>query len=117
MKYKKKSVHNRSKWMYKILKECIDSQYTNIINDDFVKVLDVIRKEKLISGRNLSRYNYYIVRLCSRRRIPLNCHLNDLIESKTKKDFDDRLFGIVSKKLEWAKHYSCPYFLKWFKEA
>ena len=114
MKYKK-SVHNRSKWMYKKLKECIDSQYINII-DDFMKALDIIRKEKLISGRNLSRYNYYIIRLCSRREIPLNCTLKDFIESKTKK-FDDRLFGIVYKKLEWDKDCSCSYFLKWFKGA
>ena len=71
MKYKKKSVHNRSKWMYKRLRECIDSQYINIINDDFMKVVDIMRKDKLISSRNIARYNYYIIRLCSRRGIPL----------------------------------------------
>ena len=57
--------------MYKRLKECIDSRYINIIIDDFEKVLDVMRKEKLISGRNVSRYNYYIIRLCSRRGMTL----------------------------------------------
>ena len=103
--------------MYKRLRECIDSRYINIIIDDFEKVLDIMRKEKLITGRNVSRYNYYIIRLCSRRGIPLNCHLKDLIESKTKEKFDDRLFGIVYKKLEWDKDCSCSYFLKCFKEA
>ena len=98
--------------MYKRLKECIDSRYINIIIDDFEKVLDVMRKEKLISGRNVSRNNYYIIRLCSRRGIPLNCHLKDLIESKTKNKFDDRLFGIIYKKLEWDKDCNCPYYLK-----
>ena len=104
-------------WMYKRLKECIDSRYINIIIDDFEKVLDVMRKEKLISGRTISRYNYYITRLCNRRGIPLNCHLKDLIEFKTKNIFHDRLFGIVYKKLEWDKDCNCSYYLKWFKEA
>ena len=115
LKYKK-SVHNRSKWMYKKLLKCIDSQYINIILDDFMKVLDIMRKEKLITGRNLSKYNYYIIRLCSRRGMPLNCTLKDLIKSKTKKRFDDRLFGSVYNKLEWDKDCSCPYFLKLFKK-
>ena len=48
-KYKKKTVHNKSKWMYKRLHKCVDSQYINIIMDDFIKVLDVMNKEKLIS--------------------------------------------------------------------
>ena len=78
--------------MYKKLRECIDSQYINIIIDHFIKVVDIMKKEKLISGRNVARYNYYIIRLCSRRGIPLNCHLKHLIESKTKEKFDDRLF-------------------------
>ena len=75
-----------------------------------------MRKEKLITGRNVSRYNYYIIRLCSGRGIPLNYHLKDLIESKTKK-FDDRFFGIVYEKLEWDKDCNCSYYLKWFKES
>ena len=54
----------------------------------------ILRKEKLISGRNVSRYNYYIIRLCSRRGMPLNFHLKDLIESKMKNKSDDLLFGM-----------------------
>ena len=115
MKYKK-TVHNRSKWMYKRLRECIDRRNINII-DDFEKVLDVMRKEKLITGKNIARYNYYIIRLCSRTGIPLNRHLKDLIESETKNKFDERLFGIVYKKLKWGKDCNCPYFLKWLKGA
>ena len=103
--------------MYKRLRECIDSKYISIITDDFEKVLDVMRKEKLIKGRNISRYNYYIIRLCSKRGIPLNCHLKDLIESKTKEKFDDRSFGIVYKKLGWDEKCECRYYLKRFKEA
>ena len=98
------------------LKECIDSRYINITIYDFVKVLDVMRKEKLICGRNVSRYNYYI-RLYSRRGIPLNCHLKVLIESKTKNKFDDWLFAIMYNKLEWDKDCNCSYFLKWLKNA
>ena len=114
MKYKK-TVHSRSKWMYKRLRECIDNIYINIIIDDFMKVLNIMRKEKLISGKNVARYNYYIIRLCSRKGISLNSYLKDLIESKTKDKFDERLFGIVYKKLEWDRDCNCPYFLKWFK--
>ena len=117
MKYKKKTVHNRSKWTYKRLWEFIDNKYINIIIDDFEKVLDVMRREKLISSRNVARYNYYIIRLCSRRGIPLNCYLKDLIESETTEKFDDRLLGIIYTKLEWDKDCNIPYFLKWFKEA
>ena len=116
MKYKK-TVHNRSKWIYKRLRECVDSRYNNIITDDFMKVLDVMRKEKLISEGNVARYNYYILRLYSRRGIPLNCYLKDLIESKTKNKFDDQFFGIVYKKLEWDKDCNSLYFLKCFKGA
>ena len=108
MKYKK-TIHNRSKWMYERLHECVDSRYINII-------VDIMRKEKLISDRNVARYNYCIIRICSRRGIPLNCYLKDLIESKMKYKFDDQLFGIVYKKLEWDKDCSCLYYLKWLKE-
>ena len=59
---------------------------------------------------------YLGIRLCSRKGIPLNCHLKDLIESKTKDKFDDRLFGIVYKNLEWDKDCNFSYYLKWFKE-
>ena len=80
-----------------------------------------MRQEILIKGRNVSRYNYYIIRLCSRRGIPLNCHLKDLIESKTKEKFDDRLFGIIYNKLGWdseaAKKCECRYYLNWLKET
>ena len=103
--------------MYKRQRECIDSQYINIIIDDFRKIVDIMKKEKLISGKNIARYNYYIIRLCSRRGIPLNCHLKDLIEYKTKNKFDDQLFGIICTKLEWDKDCNCPYYIKWFECA
>ena len=103
--------------MYKRLRKCVDSKYINIITDDFMKVLDVMREKKLISCRNVSRYNYYIIRLCSRRGIPLNCCLKDLIESNTKKVFDDRLFGVIYKELGWDKKCICRYYLNWLKEA
>ena len=82
----------------KKLRECVENKYINIITDDSMKVV-VMKKEKLINGRNVSRYNYYILRLCSRRGITLECHLNDLIDSKAKNKFDNRLFGVVYKKL------------------
>ena len=75
-----------------------------------------MRKEKLITGRDVSRHNYYNIRLCRRRGIPLNCHVKDFIESKMKNKFDDLLFGIMYKKLEWDKHCSSSYYLKWLKE-
>ena len=97
LKYKKKSVHSRNRWTYKKLCRCVEDQCIDHICDDFIK------EEKLISGRNVSRYNYYIIRLCSRRGIPLKCHVKDMV--------DDRLFGVVYPQLGRDKYCNCLYYL------
>ena len=72
-----------------------------------------MKKEKLINGKNVSRYNYYIIRLFNRRGIPLKCHVKDAAGSKTKKMFDGHLFGIIYRKLGWDKDCNCLYYLAW----
>ena len=71
-----------------------------------------MKKEKLIKGRNMSRYNYYIIRLCGRRGIPLKCYVKDMANTETKKMFNDRLFGIVFSKLGWESK-NCLYYRAW----
>ena len=39
-----------------------------------MNVVDVMKKKKLITGQNVSRYNYYIIRLCGRRGMPYKGH-------------------------------------------
>ena len=34
-------------------------------------------------------------------------------DSKTRKSFDDRLFGAVYPELGWDKGCICPYYLRW----
>ena len=58
LKHKNKSVHSRNRWMHKKLRGCIEDQYIDLICNDFMKVVDFMKKEKLITGRNVSRYNY-----------------------------------------------------------
>ena len=78
-----------------------------------MKVVDVMKKEELFNGWNVSRYNYYIIRLCSRRGNPLKCYLKDMADSKTNKIFDDGLFGIIYSKLGLDKDCNCLYYLAW----
>ena len=49
-------------------------QYIDLICNDFMNVVDVMKKKKLITGQNVSRYNYYIIRLCGRRGMPYKGH-------------------------------------------
>ena len=70
--------------------------------------MDVVRimtQQNLIK-KNVSRYDYYIIRLASRKCAKL---------IKTKKKFDDRLFGTTYPILGWDKNCYCPYYLKWKK--
>lgn len=47
--------------------------------------------------------NYYIIRLASRRGITLRKELKDMKDTKSKKIYDDHLFGIIYKELNWDK--------------
>ena len=80
--------------------------------------MDVVRimtQQNLIK-KNVSRYDYYIIRLASRKCAKLIKKPNDLVHIKTKKKFDDRLFGTTYPILGWDKNCYCPYYLKWKKK-
>lgn len=74
---------------------------------------EIMNKRNLIKGHNISRYNYYIIRLCSRRNIQLLKEIPDMKNSKTRHKFDDNLFGVVYKELKWDTKYDCPYYKEW----
>ena len=58
---KKKPHHSRSRWIAKILRDkFIDGNTAEVI-------VRVMIDKSLNNGRNLSRYEYYIIRILSRR--------------------------------------------------
>ena len=57
--------------------------------------------------KNISRYDYYIIRLASCIGAKLIKKPKDLVLEKSKKHFDDRLFGTVYPLLGWDKNYKC----------
>ena len=67
---KKKSVHTYRRWMWKRLRDRSVATHNEIglIVSDFHKIVSVLREEGLIK-RNVSRYDFYIIRICSRKRI------------------------------------------------
>ena len=109
---KKKSSHYRRRWIEKVLRnKSIDWDSTKIICRDFKKIVQVMMKLNLIKGRNLSRYDYFIIRIISRNGLTGKCPLSlfrDLKVGKTKDVFDDNLFGIVYPQLGWDIECTCP---------
>ena len=69
---KNKSVHSRKRWFVNKVREFVDSKYIGMISHDFMSVVNVMIKHHLIKGKNVSRYEYYIIRLASRRNINPN---------------------------------------------
>ena len=63
--------------------------------------------------KNTSRYDYYIIRLASRIDAKLIKKPKDLVLEKSRKYFDDRLFGTVYPLLGWDENCKCKYYLKW----
>ena len=111
-----KSRHSRRKYFRKRIEEVVGYQRADCITDDFMKVVRVVIDNKLlITGkrRNMSKYGYYFIRLASRVGVPLVTTPTDLADGKTKKVYDDRLFGQVYKFLGWDENCNCPYYLEW----
>ena len=102
---KKKITHTYRKWIWKRLRDRSVASYNEIrlILSDFHKIVFVLRKEGLIK-RNVSRYDFYIIRICTRRQIqPIEPRkgedLRDLKNGKTKCRFEEQLYGTVYPKL------------------
>ena len=78
-----------------------------LILSDFHKIVFVLRKEGLIK-RNVSRYDFYIIRICTRRQIQTREprkgeDVRDLKDGKTKCRFEEQLYGTVYPKLGWDR--------------
>ena len=110
---KQRSEHKRNKWFAKVLRRYVNQRDVSILFNDFMKVVVELKKNKLIK-KNISRYDYYIIRLATRRGIKLLKSSNHLKEnSNIRVKFDDLLFGIVYRELGWDKNCNCPYYLIW----
>ena len=111
-----KSRHSRRKYFKKCIEEVVGYQRADCITDDFMRVVRVVIDNNLLNAgkcRNMSKYGYYFIRLASRVGVPLVTTPTDLADGKTKKVYDDRLFGQVYKILGWDENCKCPYFLEW----
>ena len=86
--------------MWKRLRDRSVASYNEIrlVVSDFHKIVFVLRKEGLIK-RNVSRYDFYIIRICSRKRIqPRELTkgegLSDLKNGKTRCRFEEQLYRL-----------------------
>ena len=70
----------------------VNPKHCRSIVSDFIEVVAIKIKHKMIK-KNVSRYDYYIIRLASRKGAKLIKKPTDLTHSKTRNSFDDRLFG------------------------
>lgn len=95
--------HPRNRSMKRRLTGVVEETgFVDLILADFSRVLHVIMSKDLIKGRRFSGYNYYIIRLCSRRGVELLPNgVKDLRKGKTKDTFHNNLFGVVYRKLAW----------------
>ena len=76
-----------------------------------MEVVDIMIKHGMIN-KNVSRYDYYIIRLASKIRAELIKKPTNLAHIKTRKLFDERLYGSVYPLLGWGKNCKCPYYLE-----
>jgi hypothetical protein len=111
--YYRKSVHSRRRWFFNKIKKCVDHQYVNILTSDFIKIVQVVKSKRLLSGMNISRYAYYIIRLASRRGILLKNNVTDMKNSNTRSKFDNIPFGVVYPALKWDIGCKCKYYQEW----
>ena len=109
---RKKSVYIRSRHIRNRLEKYVHHTHIRYVFEDFLIVVKIMVVYKLIS-KNVSRYDYYIIRLSSRINAILIKKPKDLVHRKTRKIFDDRLFGRVYPLLGWDKNCKCRYYLKW----
>ena len=81
----KRSVYIRNRHIKARVEQFVYPKYCSSIVEDFIKVVDLMVKNGMIK-KNVSRYDYYIIRLASRRGATLIMKPTDLRHSKTKKN-------------------------------
>ena len=110
-----KTVHDLRRWM----QLCIEKHElaripARAVIDDFCRVVDVMREGGMLDGRNVSSYEFYLLRLCSLRWPAVGEKVPDLKTKKTREAFEDRLFGRVYPKLHLAADpNNCKYYKEW----
>ena len=109
---RKNSISIRSRNIRSRLKKYVHHSHLHYVFEDFLKVIDIMTKHGLIK-RNISRYDYYIIRLSSHINALLIKKRKDLVHNKTRKILNDRLFCRVYLLLGWDKNCECRYYLKW----
>ena len=92
-------------------------EYVGTISADFMEVVCMMINKDLIIGCNMSCYNYYVIRLCSQRKIELVKEVSDMKNSKSKQRFHANLVGTIFKELGWDKGFKCPYYLDWLEKT
>lgn len=117
----RKSKHSRARWMEKRVKSkvpMVPHGDLNLIVCDFKLIVDTIISESLSKGANLTRYDYYIIRIVSRNRLDGHVKISlfkDLCAGKRRDEYDDMLYGKVFPALSWDCGCSCPMYLNWRK--
>lgn len=113
----KKTHHSYSKWLGKLLtgKRLVSEDSIPIVIEDFILIVSALKRNKLIA-KNVSKYNFYILRICSRRGIELIGKANDLISGKTKERFERNLYGVVYKDLGWDGQGDA-YYNEWVRKG
>ena len=112
---RKKDMYIRSRHIRNRVRKFVHHKYQSSIVSDFLDVIRIVTQQNFIK-KNVSRYNYYIIRLASRKCAKRIKKPDDLVHIKTKKKFDDRLFGTIYPILGWDKNCHCLYYLKWKKK-
>lgn len=112
-----KSQHSRTSWMQKRLQnKDVPWNIIPVICNDFNDINRIMMTEMMLKSRNLSKYDYYIIRIISKNQLGDKVDIKifrDLKEGGIKDTFDNRLFGKVYPKLGWDVDSICPHFLEW----
>ena len=78
--------------------------------DDFCRVVETMREGGMLDGRNVSSYDFYLLRLCSLRGHDVSEKVCDIETLKIRKALEDRLFGRVYPRLYLPRPNNCKYY-------
>ena len=109
-----KTSHSRRRWFVNKVGEFSDRRHVRTLADDFARVTSALEARGMIggkgSGRNVSRYEYYIIRLCSRRAIKPKSTPKDVKTPEIRSRLDDELFVAIYPILGWDNDCACSYY-------
>ena len=92
----RKTVHDPRRWMQlRIEKHELTRIPARAVIEDFCRVVVTMREGGMLDGRNVSSYDFYLLRLCSLRGHDVSDKVRDIKTKKTREAFEDRLFGRV----------------------